>query len=80
MTKRKGIFQKISLISAFVSYVLAIVSGVMLYLRLDSAGSDDVISASLMATTFFFITVGITLSFVGKADIPSFKVNSSEEK
>ena len=80
MTKRKGIFQKISQISAFVSYVLAIVSGVMLYLRLDSVGSDDVISASLMATTFFFVTVGITLSFIGKADIPSFKINSSEEK
>ena len=79
MTKRKGLLQKLSLISAMVSYVLVVVSGVMLYLRLERVGSDDVISASLMATTFFFIAVGITLSFIGKADIPSFKIDSSDK-
>lgn len=80
MSKKKGVLQKISLISAILSYVLAIVTGVFLYLRLESVGSDNPISASLMASTFFFITVGITLNFIGKADIPSFKIDSSEEQ
>ena len=80
MTKRKGMLQKISLVSAVVSFVLAIVSGVILYLRLESVGSDNPISASLMASTFFFICVGVVLAVIGKADVPSFKIDNSEEK
>lgn len=75
MTKRKGILQKASLIFAVVSFVLSLASGVMLYLRLESVGSDNPISASLMASTFFFICVGVVLAFIWKADIPSFKVD-----
>ncbi len=78
MTKRKGVLQKISLVSAVVSFVLALASGVMLYLRLESLGIESPISASLMASTFFFICVGGVLAFIGKADIPSFKFDSSE--
>ena len=80
MTKRKGMLQKISLVSAAVSFVLAFVSGIFLYLRLESVGSDNPISASLMASTFFFICVGVVLTVMGKADIPSFKIDNSEEK
>ncbi|MCK4864292.1 MAG: hypothetical protein KAT06_02605 [Gammaproteobacteria bacterium] len=80
MSKKKGVLQKVSLISAMVSYVLAVVTGIILYFRLESVGSDNPISASLMASTFFFISVGITLHFMGKADIPSFKVDTPEEK
>jgi hypothetical protein len=50
----------------------------MLYLRLVSVGSDNPISASLMASTFFFIVVGVILTVIGKADIPSFKFDDSE--
>jgi len=80
MTKRKGVLQKIALVFALVSFVLALTSGVMLYLRLESVGSDNPISASLMASTFFFISVGVVLTIIGKADIPSFKINNSEGK
>ena len=80
MTKRKGVLQKLSLFSAVVSFVLAVTSGVMLYLRLESVGSDNPISASLMASTFFFIFVGVILIIIGKADIPSFKFDDSEGK
>ena len=80
MTKRKGVLQKLSLFSAVVSFVLAFISGVMLYLRLESVGSDNPISASLMASTFFFIFVGVTLIIIGKADIPSFKFDDHEGK
>ena len=80
MTKRKGVLQKVSLVSAVVSFVLALASGVMLYLRLESVGSDNPISASFMASTFFFICVGVVLTVIGKADIPSFKIDNSEGK
>ncbi|WP_126452475.1 hypothetical protein [Sulfuriflexus mobilis] len=80
MTKRKGVLQKVSLVSAVVSFVLALTSGVMLYLRLESVGSDNPISASFMASTFFFICVGVVLTVIGKADIPSFKIDNSEGK
>ncbi|MEW8627660.1 MAG: hemerythrin family protein [Candidatus Thiodiazotropha sp.] len=78
MTKRKGLLQKISLISAGVSFLLAVASGVMLYLRIESVGSDNPISASLMASAFFFVCVGVVLTVIGKANLPSFKSDNSE--
>ena len=80
MAERKGVLQKVSLVSAVVSFLLALTSGVMLYLRLESVGSDNPISASFMASTFFFICVGVVLTVIGKADIPSFKIDNSEGK
>ena len=80
MTKRKGILQKVSLISAALSFVLALTAGVMLYLRLESVGMDNPISASFLASTFFFVCVGVVLAVVGMADLPSFKIDNSEGK
>jgi hypothetical protein len=80
MTKRKGVLQKASLVFAVVSIVLALASAVMLYFRLQSMGSDDLISASLMASTFFFISVGVVLAIIGKTDLPNFKIDTSEQK
>ena len=80
MTKRKGVLQKISLVSAVVSFMLAIASGVLLYLRMESVGGDNPISASFMASTFFFVCVGIVLTVIGKADLPGFKIEKVEER
>ncbi len=79
MAKRKGVLQKSSLVLGVVSFVLAVVAGGMLYLRLDSVGADNPISASLMASTFFFICVGVILTIIGKSDIPSFKFDDTGE-
>lgn len=78
MSKKKGLLQKISIITAGVSFVLALVSGVALYLRVQDVGSDNPISASLMATTFVLMCVGTVLAVIGSADIPSFKVGGTE--
>ncbi len=75
MTKKKGVLQKFSLIMAAVSVLLAIITGVMLYFRVESVGADNPISASLMASTFFFICVGIILTIIGTTDIPNFKLD-----
>ena len=80
MTESKGALQKISIVSAIVSFVLAFIAGVMLYFSLESVGSDHPISASLMASIFFFMGVGVVLIIIGNADIPSFKFENSKEK
>jgi len=79
MTKRKGILQKVSLISGYTSFLLAFIAGITLYLRDDTGVNNDPISGSLIATTFFFFCVGIVLIIMGKADIPSFKFNQPED-
>ena len=80
MALRRSVLQKISIVSAVVSFLLAFITGVMLYLRLESVGSDDPVSASLIASTFFFICVGTVLIIIGNADIPSFKIDNAKEK
>jgi len=80
MTAKKGFLQKLSLVSAVASFAVALITGVMLYLRLESVGSDNPVSASLMASTFFFVCVGIILVIIGTADMPSFKFDNPEEK
>ena len=79
MPKRKGFLQKFSLVMSMVSFVLAITSAVILYFKVESLGSQHPISASLMASTFFFICVGAILAIMGNADLPSFKIDVSEE-
>ena len=79
MTKRKGVLQKVSLISAVVSFVLAFISGVLLYFRPESVGNPDPVSASLLASIFFFISVGVVLTVIGTANIPSFKFDNAKE-
>ena len=80
MPAKKGFLQKLALVSAVASFALAIISGVMLYLRLERVGSDNPVSASLMASMFFFVCVGIILFIIGNADIPSFKFDDSKDK
>lgn len=80
MIMQKGSLQKLARVSAVVSYALAVVAGVMLYLRLESVGMGNPISASMMASTFFFIFVGAILAIMGNADIPSFKFDDPEGK
>jgi len=80
MTKRKGILQKASLISGYISFFLTFVAGITLYLRDGTGGSTDPVSASLAATTFFFFCIGIVFIIMGKADLPSFKLNEPEDK
>ncbi|MEN8169225.1 MAG: hypothetical protein ABFS08_03295 [Pseudomonadota bacterium] len=74
MKKQKGFLQKLSLVSGVVSFILAGVCGVWLFFRVDEIGAYNPISTSLMASTFFFICVGVILTIIGRTDIPSFKL------
>ena len=79
MKKNKNLFQKVSLVSGVVSFVLAVVCVVIFYIKLDDLGFNHPISASLLASIFFFVFVGVVLFSIGKSDMPSLKVGASSQ-
>ncbi len=70
----KSIFQKSALYFAAGSIILAIASVIYLVLNIDTLGWENPISASLLASTFFFLFVSLVLVVIGTTNIPSFKV------
>lgn len=78
MMKGKNLFQKASLVSGVISFILAMVCGVLLYMRLEVVDKQDPVNASLLASVFFFVFVGIILTIIGRANIPSFKIDASD--
>ena len=75
MKKTPGILQKTASVSAYVSFILAVICAAYLYFAIDKSGANNPVSASLLASIFFFIFVGIVLLVIGKTDLPSFKPN-----
>ncbi len=78
MAKKRNLFQKISYFSAVTSFILVAVSAIMLYIKTQSLGSEHVVSASLMATTFFFMCIGVIFMVIANTNIPSLKVGETE--
>lgn len=79
MKKNKSKLQKSALYFAVLSVILSILSIVYLYFKLDSLGWESPISASLLASSFFFGFVAFILFIIGTADIPSFKVETNTD-
>ncbi len=79
MTHQPNIFNKITLFSGKVSFVLAVVSAIFLYLRVDEHGYDNPIAASLLGSLLFCIFMGILLTLIGRCNLPSFKLDPSEK-
>ncbi len=73
MKQPKGFLQKLATVSGIISFVLSAVCGVFLYFRVQDIGFENPVSASLLASVFFFLFVGFLLVFVGSCNIPSFK-------
>ena len=80
MEKQKGWLQKSALVFAGISFVLVLVSGVFLYLKSEELGFNDPVSASFLASIFFFISVGIVLSVIGLIDMPNFRFDKEEKE
>ena len=79
MSNKPNLFNKVALFSAKLSFALPLLSGVFLYLRVNEHGYDNPISASLLGSLFFCIFMGVLLAIIGKCDIPSFKLDTSEK-
>jgi len=79
MMKRKSILQKSASIAGKLCFLLAVLCVVALYFKVNEIGMQHPISASLLASSFFFVFIGFVLFVIGSADIPSFKVVFSSE-
>lgn len=79
MTKKKSNLQKSALYFSVFSVVASILSVVYLFLKVDTLGWESPISASLLASSFFFGFVAVVLFIIGSSDIPSFKVGDHSE-
>lgn len=76
LKKKKGIFQKTSMVMGVLSELIALVCLVMTYLKSQTLGMEDVITASFMASTFFFFMSGVVMIIVGRADLPDLSMSS----
>jgi len=75
MKKTKSFLQKVSGIIGIICFLLAIVCAVALYLMVQERGMQDVVSASLLASSFFFAFIGFVFMVISNTDIPSFKID-----
>jgi hypothetical protein len=70
--KQRSMIQKVLMVIAITSYIVAIGCGIAAgYL---SDGSANPAVASMMASVVFFAGVGIVLHVIGSTNLPSFKV------
>jgi hypothetical protein len=79
MKKRQTLAQKISVMIAYLCYLAAAGCQIGLYFYYDGEGMNNPISASLMASTVFFIGSGIVLHVMGKTDLPVLKFDNQDK-
>lgn len=79
--RKKSFLQKTALISGIISEGIAVLCVIMLIIKSRELGMEDVISASYMASAFFFFTCGFVLIMIGRADLADFSfADSAEDK
>jgi hypothetical protein len=78
MKKRKSILQKSSSIIGIICFLLSVLCAVALYFKVEELGMQHVVSASLLASSFFCAFIGFVFIVIGNADIPSFKIVDAE--
>lgn len=71
---KKSKLQKSALYFAVGSVFAAIASVIYLMMNIDTLGWENPISASLLASAFFFVFISFILTVIGTANIPSFKI------
>jgi len=79
MSKKKSNLQKSALYFSAFSVIASIFSVIFLYLKINTLGWESPISASLLASSFFFGFVAVVLFIIGSSDIPSFKVGEQSD-
>ena len=76
---KKSKLQISALYFAVGSVMAALASVIYLVVKIDSLGWQNPISASLLASTFFFLFVALILVVIGTANIPSFKIEKRSD-
>jgi len=73
--KKKSALQKFSNILGILSFILAVVCVVFLYFKVQELGMQNPVSASFLASIFFFCFIGVLFTVIANANIPSFRVD-----
>ena len=76
---KKSKLQKSALYFAAGSVIAAFTSVIYLMLNIGTLGWENPISASLLASTFFFLFVAFILIVIGMSNIPSFKIEKRSD-
>ena len=79
MKKRKSILQKSSSVIGVICFLLAILCAVGLYFKVEELGMEHVISASLLASSFFFVFIGFVFMVIGSTDIPDLSIKKDDK-
>ncbi|MFV9616423.1 MAG: hypothetical protein ACNYZG_10735 [Gammaproteobacteria bacterium] len=77
MKKGTSVLQKISFVVGIICFLLAALCVVALYFKVEEYGMQHVVSASLLASSFFCVFVGFVFIVMGKADIPNLKIEAT---
>jgi Ni/Fe-hydrogenase subunit HybB-like protein len=77
MKQRVNMLQTISGAIGKICFLLSVLCAVALYLKVKELGMQHPVSASFLASSFFFLFVGFVLTVIAKTDLPSFKVTSA---
>lgn len=80
MKKPDRPLQKVARVAGKLCYLLCIVCGVFWYLKRQELGATDPVTASFLASTFFFVFVGFLLGIMGNADLPDLRIRSSKDE
>lgn len=78
MKKRKSILQKFSSVIGVICFFLAALSAIGLYLKVQELTMQHPVSASFLASSFFFVFIGFVFIVIGRTDIPSFKIGEGD--
>lgn len=78
MKKNYKAWQKAVFYTGIASFIASAACIIYVYLKIDGLGWDNPVSASLLATSFFFASTGIVLVTIGKTNLPSFKVGKPD--
>lgn len=73
-------WQKLVYYLGITSFVISISALVFVYFEMGDLGFKNVITASILASSFFFASVGLVLVTIGKCDLPSLKVSDTDSK
>lgn len=76
MKKQKSVLQKSSVIIGYLCFLLAVLCAIALYFKKQEPGMQDPVTASFLAATFFFASIGVVFTIMGKADLPDFKIRN----
>ena len=79
MKKNKSVLQKSTLYFAIASFIVSVACVIYLTLNIDALGWQNPITASLLASSFFFSFVGFLFIVIHTTDIPSFKVDNKSD-